>query len=124
MASANTALRTAPRTARRPNVSVDCAPPRAASYEAHRPTVVIEVLSPSTRKIDRFTKLEEYRRHPSLRHILLIDPDAVAAKLYSRPDEGAWSDVDLIGSDAVIEFSAIEVALPLGALYERIELPG
>ena len=39
MASAN--------TARRPNVSVDCAPPRAASYEAHRPTVVIEVLSPS-----------------------------------------------------------------------------
>jgi Uma2 family endonuclease len=56
----------------------------------------VEVLSPSTRKIDRFTKLSEYRRHPSLRHILLIDPDAVAAKLYSRPDEGAWSDVDLM----------------------------
>ena len=111
MASANTALRTAPRTARRPDVSVDCAPPRADSYEAHRPTVVIEVLSPSTRKIDRFTKLEEYRRHPSLRQILLIDPDAVAAKLHSRPDEGAWSDVDLIGRDAVL------------ALYERIDLP-
>ena len=61
--------------------------------------------------------------HPSLRHILLIDPDAVAAKLYSRPDEGAWSDVDLTGGDAVIELSAIEVALPLAALYERIELP-
>ena len=123
VASANTALRTAPRTARRPDVSVDCAPPRADSYEAHRPTVVIEVLSPSTRKIDRFTKLEEYRRHPSLRHILLIDPDAVAAKLYSRPDEGAWSDVDLIGRDAVVDLSAIEVALPLAALYERIDLP-
>jgi Uma2 family endonuclease len=123
VATANTALRTAPRTARRPDVSVDCAPPRADSCEAHRPTVVIEVLSPSTRKIDRFTKLEEYRRHPSLRHILLIDPDAVAAKLYSRPDEGAWSDVDLIGREAVIELSAIEVALPPGALYERIEPP-
>ena len=117
------ALRTAPRTARRPDVSVDCAPPRADSYEAHRPTVVIEVLSPSTPKIDRFTKLEEYRRHPSLRQILLIDPDAVAAKLYSRPDEGAWSDVDLIGRDAVLDLSAIEVALPLAALYERIDLP-
>jgi Uma2 family endonuclease len=123
VASANTARRTAPRTARRPDVSVDCAPPRADSYEAHRPTVVIEVLSPSTRKIDRFTKLEEYRRHPSLRHILLIDPDAVAAKLYSRPDEGAWSDVDLIGRDPVVDLSAIEVALPLAALYERIDLP-
>jgi hypothetical protein len=31
--------------------------------------------------------------------------------------------VDLIGKDAVIALSAIEVALPLGALYERIELP-
>ena len=72
-----------------PSASVDCAPPRADSHEAHRPTVVIEVLSSSTRKIDHFTKLEEYRRHPSIRHILLIDPDAVAAKLYSRPDEGA-----------------------------------
>jgi Uma2 family endonuclease len=123
VASANTALRTAPRTARRPDVSVDCAPPRADSYEAHRPTVVIEVLSPSTRKIDVFTKLEEYRRHPSLRHIMLIDPDAVAAKLYSRPDEGAWSDVDLIGRDAVVDLSAIEVALALAALYERIDLP-
>jgi Uma2 family endonuclease len=123
VASADTALRTSIRTARRPDVTVDCAPHDGRSYEAHRPTVVIEVLSPSTRKIDRFTKLEEYRRHPSLRHILLIDPDAVAAKLYSRPDEGAWSDVDLIGRDAVVDLSAIEVALPLAALYERTDLP-
>jgi hypothetical protein len=31
--------------------------------------------------------------------------------------------MDLIGNNAVIELSAIEVELPLGALYERIELP-
>ena len=116
-------LRTSIRTSRRPDVTVDCAAPDGRSYEARKPTAVIEVLSPSTRKIDRFTKLEEYRRHPSLRHILLIDPDAVAAKLYSRPDEGAWADVDLIGGDAVIDFSAIEVALPLGALYDRVAFP-
>jgi hypothetical protein len=60
---------------------------------------------------------------PSTARLLLIDPDAVAAKLYSRPDEGAWSDVDLIGRDAVVDLSAIEVALPLAALYERIDLP-
>ena len=123
VASADTALRTAIRSSRRPDVAVDCAPPEAGSYEAHRPTVVVEVLSPSTRKLDRFTKLEEYRRHPSLRHILLVDPDAVAAKLYSRADGGAWSDVDLTGKDAVIALPAIDVTLPLGALYERLEMP-
>jgi Uma2 family endonuclease len=122
VASADTALRTAIRSSRRPDVTVDCAPPQAKSYEAHRPTVVVEVLSPSTSKFDRFTKLDEYRRHPSLRHILLIDPDSIAAKLYSRPDEGDWSDADLTGKDAVIDLKAIEVALPLGALYERVDL--
>lgn len=123
VASADTALRTGIRSARRPDVTVDCAPPQANSYEAHRPTVVVEALSPSTRKFDRFTKLDEYRPHPSLRHILLIDPDRVVAKLYSRPDEGAWSDVDLAGRDAIIDFAAIEISLPLRALYERLDLP-
>jgi Uma2 family endonuclease len=123
VASADTALRTAIRSSRRPDVTVDCAPPEAGSYEARRPTVVVEVLSPSTRKLDRFTKLEEYRRHPSLRHILLVDPDSVAAKLYSRADEGAWRDEDLVGKDAVIALPAIDVTLPLGALYERLDMP-
>jgi len=124
VASADTALRTSIRTSRRPDVTVDCAPPEAGSYEAHQPTVVVEVLSPSTRKIDRFTKLEEYRRHPNLRHILLIDPDSVAAKLYSRAEGGEWSDADLSGKDAVIDLRAIDVSLPLGALYERVEMAG
>ena len=123
VASADTALRTSIRSARRPDVTVDCAPPEAKSYEAHRPTVVVEVLSPSTRKLDRFTKLEEYRRHPSLRHILLVDPDSVAAKLYSRADEGTWLDKDLVGKDAVIALPAIDVTLPLSALYERLDMP-
>jgi Uma2 family endonuclease len=123
VASADTALRTSIRSARRPDVTVDCAPPRGDSYEAHRPTVVVEVPSPSTRKIDRFAKLEEYRRHPSMRHMLLVDPDTISAKLYSRVEGRDWSDVDLIGSEAIIELAAIEVTLPLGALYERIEQP-
>jgi Uma2 family endonuclease len=122
VASADTALRTSIRSARRPDVTVDCAAPEKTSYEARRPTVVVEVLSPSTRKIDRFTKLEEYRRHPGLRHILLLDPDSISAKLYSRPDDGVWSDAELIGADALVALTAIDVSLPLGALYERVTL--
>ena len=124
VASADTALRTAIRTTRRPDVTVDCAPIQNGSYESHRPTVVIEVLSPSTSKIDRFKKLDEYRRHPTIRHILLIDPDAVEARHYSRPERGEWTDVDLTGREAVIDFEAIEVSLPLGTLYDRLDVPG
>ena len=86
--------------------------------------MVIEILSPSTTKVDRFVKLEEYRRHPTLRHILLVDPDVMAAVHYSRPEGGEWRDVELSGAEAVIEFAAIDVELPLGALYDRLKAPG
>ena len=124
VATADTALRTSIRSTRRPDVTVDCAPPAAKSYEALNPTVVVEVLSPTTSKFDRFTKLDEYRRHPTIRHILLVDPDVIAAKLYSRPEGGEWSDVDLEGGEAQIELTAIDVTLPLGALYERLDMAG
>jgi Uma2 family endonuclease len=119
--SADTALRTAIRTTRRPDVTVDCSDPQDKSFESQRPTVVFEVLSPSTRKIDQFKKLDEYRRHPTLRHIVLIDPDLMSARHYSRPGEEPWADADLGGPDAIIELTAIDVALPLGLLYDRLD---
>ena len=122
--TADIAVRTRIRTLRRPDVTVECAPPQSKSYEAHKPTVAVEVLSPSTSKFDRFAKLDEYRRHPAMRHVLLIDPDAVAAKLYSRPEDGEWSDVELLGRDAIVELNAIGVTLPLAALYDRLEIVG
>jgi Uma2 family endonuclease len=123
VATADTALRTKIRTSRRPDVTVDCAAPDRTSYESRQPTVVVEILSPSTRMIDQLTKLEEYRRHPTIRHILLVDPAAVRAVHYRRGADGAWEDVELAGREAAIDFAAIEVSLPLGALYDRVDVP-
>lgn len=122
VATADTALRVKIRTTRRPDVTVDCAAPDPYSHEARNPVVVVEVLSPSTRKFDQFTKLDEFRRHPTLRHILPVDPDAISAKLYSRPDGGEWSDEDLTGAGAAIIFTEIDISLPLGALYDRLNI--
>ena len=50
-----------------------------------------EVLSPSTADFDQHEKLEEYRTVPSLRHILIIDPDQPRLRLHSRSAEGPGS---------------------------------
>jgi Uma2 family endonuclease len=121
VASAATALRISFRTVRRPDVTIDCASPERSSYEAHCATVVVDMLAPIRRELDRFTKLDEYRRHLSLRHVLLIDPDSVEAKLYSRPEGGAWTDVDLFGKEALIALDAVDISLPLGALYDCLQ---
>jgi Uma2 family endonuclease len=117
--TADTAVRTSITGLRRPDVTVDCAPPQDGSYEAHRPTLAVEVFSPSTRKMDQVRKLEEYKRLPSLVYILFAEPDAPEVLLLTRSDEG-WTDKAFVGRDAVVELPAIGARLPLADMYEGI----
>jgi Uma2 family endonuclease len=45
------------------------------SIVVSNPVVVVEVLSPSTRRIDAFAKLAAYFRVPSIEHYLVVEPN-------------------------------------------------
>jgi len=60
---------------------VDCGRLEETARAATEPTLVAEVLSPSTAAFDEAEKLEEYRSVPSLRHILRVDPDQPRLRL-------------------------------------------
>jgi Uma2 family endonuclease len=45
-----------------------------SAVEVPEPTIVVEVLSPSTRRIDASAKLAGYFRVPSVAHYLIVDP--------------------------------------------------
>jgi Uma2 family endonuclease len=63
-------------TAYEPDALVYCGPKLASSaIEVPTPIVVVEVLSPSTRRIDTSDKLAGYFRVPSVAHYLIVDPD-------------------------------------------------
>ena len=51
------------------------------------PRVLIEVLSPSTMNYDRVKKLEEYKRLPSVRAVLLVDTET--PRITVHPAQGA-----------------------------------
>ncbi len=55
------------------------------------PTLLFEVLSPSTRDYDRGAKLEHYRQIASLRHVLIIDQPDRRIEHHRRGDDGAWT---------------------------------
>ena len=59
---------------RRPDLLVECGNPLPLSVEADEPRVVLEVLSPSTMRYDRFQKLEDDKT-PLIRVILLVDTE-------------------------------------------------
>jgi Uma2 family endonuclease len=63
-------------TAHEPDALVYCGSELAASVlEVPNPIIVVEVLSPSSRRIDASLKLAGYFRVPSVAHYLIVDPD-------------------------------------------------
>jgi Uma2 family endonuclease len=63
-------------TAHEPDALVYCGLKlQASALEVPNPIVVVEVLSPSTRRIDASLKLAGYFRVPSVAHYLIVDPD-------------------------------------------------
>jgi Uma2 family endonuclease len=118
--SADTAVRIPRGNIRFPDVSVDCGQPDERSMVAAEPTVVIEVLSPSTRAFDREDKLEEYKTVESLRHILLIDPDEPAARIYTRDGGAGWATAPVEGLEAAIELPAVSAILKMADVYDAV----
>lgn len=104
------------RGTRRPDVLVECGKPSPRAMAADEPRVVIEILSPSTTRYDRFQKLSEYQQHRSIRVILLVDTDAPQATVWRREGE-TWKSHEVAGLDAVIDLPEIETDLPLADLY-------
>jgi Uma2 family endonuclease len=118
--TADTALRTSIKRIRRPDVMIECTPPTSGSYEAHAPLAAFEVLSPSTRTTDRLSKLGEYMRHPTLRHIVLIDPVPFDVLVYSRELGCEWASLSYRHPEDRFELHGCSASLTLQQIYRNI----
>jgi Uma2 family endonuclease len=84
------------------------------------PTVIIEVLSPSTEAYDRGLKAERYRRRPSLQEYVLVAQDRVSVDRYSRQGD-QWLLTGATSPDDVIELPSIGCTLALCDIYDMVE---
>jgi Uma2 family endonuclease len=79
------------------------------------PVVVVEILSPGTKTVDTTRKLEGYFKLPSVRHYLIVDPNARAIVHHARTNgEDIATSVVSSGS---ITLTAIDVSLPVSACF-------
>jgi Uma2 family endonuclease len=85
------------------------------------PTVIVEVLSPSTEAFDRGDKLHRYRRWlPTLTDYVLVAQDRPVIDHYQRTTTGKWELETLEGLDAYLQLPSIACTVPLADVYERL----
>lgn len=87
---------------------------------ATNPVVLIEVLSDSTRTYDRGEKLERYKTIASLRHVLLVETDAIDVEVWTRAESG-WVRAVFVHREDAAPLPAIAVELPVAELYDGID---
>lgn len=94
---------------------------RTSKVRLKNPDIVVEILSKGTRKFDLGEKFTAYQTIPSLRHILLVDQQAVNAISCSRTEQpDQWLLTHYHSLTDVIRMDAFE--LSLADMYRKIDL--
>lgn len=103
-----------------PDVFVTCRLFTGREQTLSQATVIVEVLSPSTRADDVDGKWRGYQLIPDLRHYLIVDQDEAAVILYSRSAEGEdWRFRRIEGLAGAVELTAIGITLGMAQIYRR-----
>ncbi|MGQ0595435.1 MAG: Uma2 family endonuclease [Gammaproteobacteria bacterium] len=103
-----------------PDVVVSCHPEdlKPDAYLISHPTLVIEVLSPSTERVDQEEKLLHYRKLDSLHEYVLVSQDAMRVQIYRRAG-GNWG-TETLGRGERLRLDSVELDLSIEALYENV----
>jgi len=107
-----------------PDVVIVCGEPKFLDDRRDNllnPTVIIEVLSPSTEAYDRGQKFELYGSLESLAEYLLISSERVRAELFTRQPDGRWLLTAKSSLEDSLELQSIDCRLLLADLYEKVE---
>ena len=106
-----------------PDVSVICGKPELdpeSKTTVLNPTVVVEVLSPSTEAYDRSTKFEHYRQIPSLQEYVLVSYREKLIEVFRRKGSD-WTRSEARTRSAA-KLPSIRCELSIDAVYEGVEL--
>lgn len=108
-----------------PDVSVYCGRPTRHTADANtlvNPSLLVEVLSPSTEAYDRGAKFAHYRQIPTLSAYVLVSPEARTLEAFERRDDGAWSIPAPVGVGGALHLTTMGLVLEADVVFEGVEL--
>ncbi|MYD10871.1 MAG: Uma2 family endonuclease [Chloroflexi bacterium] len=92
----------------------------AKSGLLENPTFLFEVSSPSTEKIDRTRKLDQYLQIPSLEAYFLVSQDTPLVEAYTRSGD-EWTYSRCAGLDSYLRIPSLNDEIPLAFIYSKVK---
>ncbi len=106
-----------------PDVMVVCGEPSFADDQNDtllNPTLIVEVLLPSTEAHDRGFKFAQYRKLESLREYVLVAQTEPRVEKFLRHSMGQWVLSEHKGLEAVCHLESTGCQIPLAEVYYKI----
>lgn len=107
-----------------PDLSVVCGPREFEEKTTDclvNPSVIIEVLSPSTSDYDRGKKFWNYRHIPSLTDYILVGTDEVLIEHYTRQPTGQWLLTSFEELSANLPIQSLGLEIPVEEIYADLD---
>ena len=108
-----------------PDATVACGEAKFADVRGidvlTNPTLLVEVMSPTSRQRDKKNKLEFYRKISSLKEYLIIDQDQPLVILHTKQQDDTWLTSTFRDLGAEVTLSSIGYILPLREIYATVK---
>ena len=87
-------------------------------YIKQHPSLIVEVLSDSTRKYDTVDKFIQYQKINSLHYYILVEPEVFSVHCFSKDETGEWQAAIYTKLEEVVELKLLSINLPLQLIYK------
>jgi Uma2 family endonuclease len=108
-----------------PDISVICGEVITLNddnFNALNPTVIIEILSQSTKNYDRGDKFKLYRDIDTLKEYILIDSLSIGIEVFRLNEHSHWELEEYKAIHEVLQVPTLDVALSIKEIYEGTKL--
>ena len=107
-----------------PDLTIVCGKPEL--LDGHfdnllNPTVIIEVLSPSTESYDRGNKFFTYQQIPSFKEYILVDTSACILQTIVKKDDGLWQFATITNSANTLTIHSIGQTILVSDIYDGVD---
>jgi Uma2 family endonuclease len=108
-----------------PDISIICGDIIPSSLDkdtATMPTVLIEILSPSTHNYDRGGKFRLYRDIPTLKEYILIESESIRIESFRLNPQNHWELEEYKSLTETFQMPCMNISIPVKEIYEGTKL--